>query len=98
MSQVTWRAPDELVERVRRTAMREGRSLNEYLTRLARAATDPEFAGSDVERLRERLSQAGLIAPAGAIRRRPDPEEARRARREAGHGTSLSDLLARERG
>ena len=42
MSQVTWRAPDDLVERVRRAAARQGHSLNEYLTRLAEAAVDPE--------------------------------------------------------
>ena len=42
MSQVTWRAPDELVERVRQVAARQGRSLNDYLTRLAEAAVDPE--------------------------------------------------------
>jgi hypothetical protein len=98
MTQVTWRAPDELVERVRQAASREGRSLNDYLTRLARAATDPDLAGSDVERLRERLALAGLLAPPGSPRRRPDPAATARARREAGRGTPLSDLVAEERG
>lgn len=98
MSQVTWRAPDELVERLRETAAREGRSLNDYLTRLARAATDPELADSDVERLRERLSQAGLLAPAGAPQRRPDHAAVSRARRAAGEGTPLSDLVVDDRG
>jgi hypothetical protein len=98
MSQVTWRAPDELVEHARQAAHREGRSLNDYLTRLVRAATDPELAGSDVERLRERLALAGLLTPSGPPRRAPDPAAVARARRNAGHGTSLSELVAEGRG
>ncbi len=98
MTQVTWRAPDELVERTRQAAAREGRSLNDYLTRLAQAATDPELAGSDAERIRERLSLAGLLAPAGPPARSPDPAAVARARRRAGRGTPLSDLVAEERG
>lgn len=97
MTQVTWRAPDELVERTRQAAMREGRSLNDYLTRLAQAATDPGLAGSDVEQLRERLARAGLLTPAGPPHRRPDPAAVARARCAAGRGTPLSDLVAEER-
>lgn len=98
MTQVTWRAPEDLVERTRQAASREGRSLNDYLTRLAQAATDPDLAGSDVEQLRERLALAGLLAPAGPSRRRPDPAAVARARRKAGQGTPLSDLVAEDRG
>ncbi|HEY2947104.1 MAG TPA: Arc family DNA-binding protein [Micromonosporaceae bacterium] len=94
MTQVTWRAPDELVERLRQVAVREGRSLNEYLTRLAQAATDPAYAASDVDSLRERLARAGLLAPSGRAHRRPDRREVERARREAGSGTTLSELVA----
>ena len=98
MSQVTWRAPDELVERVRQMAARQGRSLNDYLTRLAQAAVDPELAGDDVERLRERLTRAGLIvAPAGR-KRRTDRSAVAAARRRAGRGTPLSDLVKQGRG
>lgn len=98
MSQVTWRAPDALVERVRHAAARDGFSLNEYLTRLAIAATDPELAESDVERLRERLARAGLLASDGDARQRPDAATVARARRKAGRGTPLSDLVAEGRG
>lgn len=98
MTQVTWRAPDDLVERTRQAAAREGRSLNDYLTRLAQAATDPDLAGSDVDRLRERLALAGLLTPAGPPRRRPAPAAVARARRAAGEGTPLSDLVTEERG
>ena len=98
MSQVTWRAPDELVERVRRVAARQGRSLNDYLTRLAEAAVDPELAGDDMERLWERLARAGLLAAPGPKRRRPDPNAVAKASRRAGAGTPLSDLIKQERG
>jgi hypothetical protein len=98
MTQVTWRAPDELVDRVRAAAAREGRSLNDYLTRLARAATDPSLAGSDLEQLRERLARAGLLAPAGVPRQRPDADAVAQARRRAGQGTSLADLVIEGRG
>lgn len=98
MTQVTWRAPDELVEQVRQVASRSGWSLNEYLTRLAQAATDPALAGGDTEQLRERLALAGLLAPAGPPRARPDRAAVAAARRAAGRGTPLSDLVARDRG
>ena len=98
MAQVTWRAPDDLVERTRRAAARAGRSLNDYLTQLARAATDPELAASDIERLRERLDAAGLLAPPGQPRQRPDATAVEQARREAGDGTPLFDLVIEDRG
>lgn len=98
MTQVTWRAPTELVERVRQGAARRGWSLNEYLTRLAHAATDPALAGDDVDRLRERLTLAGLLVEAGPPRTRPDRDAVARARRVAGEGTPLSRLVIRDRG
>lgn len=98
MTQVTWRAPDELVERVRQMASRRGWSLNEYLTQLAHAATDPALAGDDVGRLRERLALAGLLAEPGMPRARPDGDTVARARKAAGAGTPLSRLVVRDRG
>jgi hypothetical protein len=98
MSQVTWRAPDELVERVRKAAERLGRSLNDYLTRLAEAAVDPDLADDEAGRLRERLTRAGLIVAPGPARRRPDQKAVALARRRAGEGTQLSDLIKQGRG
>lgn len=98
MTQVTWRAPDELVERVRRVASRQGCSVNEYLSRLARAATDPTLEGDDVERLRERLALAGLLVETGQRRTRPADDAVARARRLAGQGSAVSDLIVRDRG
>jgi hypothetical protein len=101
MTQVTWRASEELVDRVRRVAEREGRSMNEYLTRVLDAATNPEYAGDDRQRLRERLARAGLLLPDSerTPRERPDPEAVARAGREAATlGPLLSDLVSEDRG
>ncbi len=98
MTQVTWRAPDELAERVRESAARSGQSMNEFITSVLDAATDPESAGTEAERIRERLARAGLLADRGPQRRRPGSGAVSRARRAAGAGTPLSELVARGRG
>ena len=98
MGQVTWRAPDELVERVRAVAEADGRSMNDYLTRVLQAATDPDLAGDDVARLRERLARAGLLAPPGVPRQRPDADRISAARGAAGAGIPLGDLVGEGRG
>jgi hypothetical protein len=97
MAQVTWRAPDELVRRVREAAARAGRSMNEFLTRVLDAATDPALAGSDAERMRKRLARAGLLAAPGPPRSRPAAGDLERARAAAGEGTPLSGLVSRTR-
>ncbi len=89
---MTWRAPDELLERVRRQAQERGRSLNDWVTAVLSAASDPATAGSDAERLRERLAQAGLIDPAtGPARRPPETAKVSAARAAAGRGTTLAE-------
>ncbi|GAA5167241.1 hypothetical protein GCM10023321_59680 [Pseudonocardia eucalypti] len=98
MAQVTWRLPDELMERVRAAAAAADRSVNEYLTRLAEAATDPDLAGDDAARTRERLTRAGLLVPPGPPRQRPDPDAVAVARAAAGRGTPLSELVEDDRG
>lgn len=95
---MTWRASDELMNRVRCAAKRSGRSMNEYVTYVMNAVTDPEYGGDEAERVRERLAHAGLLAPGGAPGHRPDPEAFERARRAAGHGTPLSEIVAEDRG
>ncbi len=99
MPQVTWRAPEELIERVRLQAQQRGRSLNDWVTAILDAATDPATAGGEAERVRERLARAGLLDPAPvAPRRRPNRELVAQARAAAGDGTSLSDLVGKGRG
>jgi hypothetical protein len=93
MTQMTWRSPDELLERVRRVAAQQGLSMNEFVTAVLDAATDPELAGSDAERLRERLERAGLLVPAAPPRQRPDPQRVEAARKKASAGTPLSRLV-----
>ncbi len=94
---MTWRAPADLIERVRRAARRQHRSMNDYVTAVLDAATDPGLAGSEAERLRERLDQAGLLAEPGDRHARPPREETESARRRAGTGTALSQLVSEDR-
>lgn len=102
MHQMTWRAEAELLERVRSCARASGRSMNEYVTWLARVATDPETAGTEAERLRERLDRAGLLAspvrPPGLQVHRPDPAVVAQARRAVSGGVQAADLVVEQRG
>ena len=98
MAQVTWRAPEELVERVRRAAAQRSSSINEFVTRVLDAATDPELTDDESLRIRERLSAAGLLAPSGPPRPRPAEDDLARARRRAGQGNPLADLVRDGRG
>lgn len=97
MQQVTWRAPEPLLDRVRSTARRHGYSVNEFLTRVLDAATDADLAGDEAARIRERLAQAGLLAATTPVSRRPDAQQVADARRRAGAGTPLADIVARDR-
>lgn len=54
-------------------------------------------AQAELEWLRERLALAGLLVPPAMPRRRPDPAAVALARRRAGRGTPLSDLVAEGR-
>ena len=51
---MTWRAGEELLERVRRQAVEQGRSPNDRVTVALDAAGNPSTAGGQAERLRER--------------------------------------------
>lgn len=98
MQQITWRATDELVERVRTAAGTSGRSINEFVTRVMDATTDPELAGTDAQRVRERLARAGLLStPQGQVAR-PDPDAVSAAGRRAAVGRPVSELLLSDRG
>ena len=97
MEQMTWRAPADLIDRVRRAARRQHRSMNDYVTAVLDAATNPGLAGDEAERLRERLDLAGLLAEPGEPHGRPPREAVASARRRAGQGTPLSQLVTEDR-
>lgn len=98
MAQMTWRAPEELLEQVRRQARAHGRSLNEWVTTVMTAASDPANATDEVAQVRERLARAGLLeVPAGESPRRPDPARVKAARARAGKGRPLAALVTEQR-
>jgi hypothetical protein len=96
--QLTIRADEDLVERVKRTAAAEGRSMNEWANLVFRAATDPDASGTDIDRIRERLRHAGLLSEHAPLPgRAPDPDLVRAAGRRARGGTPLSDYVSEGR-
>lgn len=98
MGQVSWRADDKLVARVKRVAGTHRMSMNEYLTRVLDVATDPSRASSAEQQLRERLMSAGLlVVPKPSGRSRPSRAEVNAAGKRAKHGTPLSDLVSEGR-
>jgi hypothetical protein len=71
--------------------------MNDYVTAVLDAATDPNLAGDEATALRERLTQAGLLAPAGQRRVRPAAVDVARARAAASSGTPLAALVEQGR-
>lgn len=96
MPQITLRLDERLADDVKGYASKAGRSLNAWVVSVLRAAVDPDLADSESERIRARLARAGLlIVPrARAALKAPDARRLARARRAAGRGTRLSDLVA----
>ena len=98
MQQITWRADDDLVERVRSTARANRRSINAFVTRVLDAATDPSLAGTEAQRVRERLAAAGLLVTPQGSRERPDADAVAAAGHRAAVGTPVSQVLLADRG
>jgi predicted transcriptional regulator len=98
MRQVTLRLPDELADRLKDAAQAQERSVNGYAAAVLAAAVDPELAGDEATRVRERLARAGLLAPTSAgARRRPSNAAVARARKRAGKGRTLAELVSQGR-
>ena len=99
MAQLTLRLDDELARDVKAHAAAAGRSVNAWVLAVLGAAVDPDLADTEAERIRSRLARAGLLAePRGNEAPRPDPERVARARKAAGKGASLSQLVSEGRG
>jgi hypothetical protein len=100
MPQLTLRVPAELVDRLKAVAAARGDSVNAYAAAVLGAAVDPDLAGDETERLRERLARAGLLADTGPPRagRRHSRREVARARKAAATRLSVSDLVREGRG
>jgi hypothetical protein len=103
MTQVSWRAEDALVDRVRKAAAEHKRSMNDYMTMVLEAATNPDLVEDEYARIREKLARVDLVVPEVELRmsgphERPPAHEVERARRAAGKGTPLSDIVSEGRG
>jgi plasmid stability protein len=99
MAQLTLRIDDDLAQQLKEKAKAEGRSVNAMATTTLRALVDPDLAGDEAERLRERFRRAGILAEFPPLDRpRQDPEALARARAAAGKGTPLSDIVSQDRG
>lgn len=98
MSQVSWRASDSLVERVQKTAASQGRSMNEFMTRILDVATSPDACDPEEVRLRARLERAGLlVVPLTWDQAVASPDELAAARSMAASGTGLAELISDDR-
>ena len=100
MAQMTWRASEELLERVRHQALQQGKSLNEWVTEVLDAVSNPGTAGSERQQIRERLAAAGLLeVPSDeSAFVRPSRRRFEAARAAAGKGTPLSEIVSKGRG
>lgn len=101
MAQLTIRADEDLVDRIRKWARAEGKSMNSYVTSVLDAATDPELATPEANRTRERLRKAGILwepDPSQRVGTRPDPKLLAEARKAFGKGKPLSDYVIEGRG
>lgn len=79
--------------RPRHEADQRGSSINEFVTRVLDAATDPEPTDDESLRIREQLAAAGLLATTAPPRPRPAEQDLARAGRRAGQGHPLADLV-----
>jgi plasmid stability protein len=100
MAQLSIRLDDELARQVKLHAATLGRSVNGLVVSVLAAVVNPDLEDSESERTRARLERAGLLVPSRG-RPRGTPPDRRRvadARKSAGAGTSLSQLVSDGRG
>lgn len=99
MAQLTIRIDDDLAGALKDAARERGQSVNELAKTALRALVDPDAAESGVQRIRERLARAGILAdPEPPPTEHVDPVELEAARKRAGRGKSLSEFVNEDRG
>lgn len=97
MRQVTLRLDDDVARRLKSVAAARGQSVNSFAGSILGAATDPDLAGDELSRLRERLARAGLLGEGPRAAPAPSVGDVERARAHAGEGRSLADLVGEGR-
>lgn len=100
MAQISLRISDDLARDVKADARRQKLSVNGYITFILKSASNPDFGGSEAERVRDRLRRAGLLEEwiGEPEVQPPTTEEFETARAKASKGKSLTDLVLEERG
>jgi plasmid stability protein len=98
VAQLTLRVPDQVVPDLKQAAAASGKSLNAWATAVLTAAVDPNLAGDEAQRVRERLARAGLlmVVPERNLKR-PRAVAVAQARAVAGRGRPLADLVSEDR-
>jgi hypothetical protein len=90
---------ERLADFLKQAAAARSESVNSYARTVLTAAVDPEYAGDETARLRERLARAGLLAtPKPVSYPRPDPATVAAAGKRAAHGRTLSSIIIEDRG
>lgn len=98
MKQLTLRVSEALAGDLKAAATAREQSVNSFAASVLSAAVDPELVDDERERIRARLAKAGLLVSyEERTGRRPAEAELARARRAAGAGRALSDLVSEGR-
>src|SRR5262245_51389124 len=98
MTQIVVEVTDEQRARFEEAARARGLQVDAWLAELGRLASERQSSPdvAEVERLRRKLAQAGLLWDAPRLKRQPpDPERVARARIAAGRGKRFPTSLAR---
>ena len=98
MAQLTIRLDDDLADVCKRVAAQEGESLNGWVVKVLRLSTDPDHEPTGIERTRERLRRAGVLAEfPRATHERPPADRLAEAAAAGGRGTPSEVLIRRDR-